>query len=109
MTEQENMIDCYQQSLQEIIDLSIDYDGFNSSEDLKELIDELVNIAKEGLKLNRPQYIVKGNKVIEHVRDTFSSAFFTYSSNEVKEENWSKESKEFIDTMKIIENKKKDK
>lgn len=37
---------------QMIIDLGFDYDGFNSTDDLKKLIDELVRCAKLGLKCN---------------------------------------------------------
>ena len=37
--------------LEEICTIAFDYDGFESSEDLKGLIDELVMLAKHGLSL----------------------------------------------------------
>lgn len=52
-----NKEDCYQQALQHIIDIGLDYDGCKSVESLKELIDELVHFAKNGLNEKRPQYV----------------------------------------------------
>jgi len=66
--------DAMQQQLQQIIDIGFDYDGYHSVEDLKELIDELVDMAKDGLKGRRPYYI-RYNKInkesiyIEYITD----------------------------------------
>jgi len=45
------------QQLQQIIDIGFDYDGYKSPQDLKGLIDELVDMARNGLKGIRPYYI----------------------------------------------------
>jgi polyhydroxyalkanoate synthesis regulator phasin len=49
--------DAMRQQLQQIIDIGFDYDGYHSSEDLKKLIDELVDMARKGLHGIRPFYI----------------------------------------------------
>lgn len=56
-----------------IIALGFDYDGWNSVENLKELIDELVDLAKSGIKsddkkvmygdLNNDSYNILGEKI----------------------------------------------
>ncbi len=66
--------DAMQQQLQQIIDIGFDYDGYHSAEDLKKLIDEFVDMARDGLKSRRPYYI-RYNKVdksstyIEYIMD----------------------------------------
>lgn len=42
---------CKDDAFQLIIDIAFVYDGYTSAEDLKNLIDELVDIADVGLKL----------------------------------------------------------
>jgi len=55
--------DAMEQQLQQIIDIGFDYDGYNSINSLKKLIDELVIMARDGLKGKRPYYIkLKGEK-----------------------------------------------
>jgi len=66
--------DAMQQQLQQIIDIGFDYDGYHSTEDLKQLIDELVDMARNGLKSRRPYYIRynranKSNTYIEYIMD----------------------------------------
>ena len=77
--------DAYRQSLALIRDIGLDYDGYHSVDDLKGLIDELVGIAKDGLRGNRPQYL-KNGKVYE----------FVYGKEmEVPEERWSESVKKW--------------
>ena len=77
--------DAYRQSLALIRDIGLDNDGYRSVDDLKGLIDELVGIAKDGLRGNRPQYLNQG-KVYE----------FVYGKEmEVPEERWSESVKEW--------------
>lgn len=66
--------DAMQQQLQQIIDIGFDYDGYHSVEDLKQLIDELVDMARDGLKSRRPYYIRynktnRSNTYIEYTMD----------------------------------------
>jgi len=98
MDTKENMIDCYAQALQYIINLGFDYDGFHEKEDLQELIDELVDIARKGLQLKRPHHTV-GGKIYEYIGN---------KSIEVEEKNYYEADKLWLATMlQIKENKEK--
>lgn len=57
----ERQVDIMKKYFQLIIDLGYDYDGFNESEDLKKLIDELVRYAHLGIECNdtEPIYVNK--------------------------------------------------
>lgn len=59
-------IECYKQALQMIIDIGFDYDGYSKVESLKFLIDELVQFAKNGLKLELPQYTTGDGRCVVH-------------------------------------------
>ena len=39
--------------LEQIVDIAFDYDGYESAEDLKHLVDELVELATYGLTLDK--------------------------------------------------------
>lgn len=51
------------QYLKFIINLGYDYDGFDTVEDLKNLIDELIRYAKLGLEKNDKEIIYINNKL----------------------------------------------
>jgi hypothetical protein len=78
-------LDAYKQALEDIRDIGMDYGGYHSVDDLKALIDELVDMAKEGLRGNRPQYLNQG-KVYEIVYGDWI---------EVPEERWDESIKEW--------------
>ena len=50
-------VEIMERYLELIIDLGFDYDGYKKTEDLKKLIDELVNLAKLGLEKNDTRVI----------------------------------------------------
>jgi len=54
--EKDNLLEAMYQNLIMIRDIGFDYDGWQKSEDLKHLIDDLVQYAKDGLKGKRPQF-----------------------------------------------------
>ena len=64
--EKENLLDIYYQTIVDIINISIDYDGYRKADDLMALIDELRGIAVSGLKGERQQYIKMGGKVVTY-------------------------------------------
>jgi hypothetical protein len=59
-------LDAYRQALEMIRDIGYDYDGYHTVDDLKALVDELVQFAKNGLQGRRPQYLNR-EKVYEWV------------------------------------------
>jgi hypothetical protein len=77
----EDQLDCRNQALGMIIDIGLDYDGYNSIETLKSLIDELVGFAKDGLNNKFPQYIGKGS-----VKEFHNSKMVEIPENEWSEE-----------------------
>lgn len=62
----EEKYDAMQQQLQMIIDISFGYDGYHNANDLKSLIDEIAEMAKNGLDGIRPIWI-SNNEVYETV------------------------------------------
>jgi len=81
--EKNNLLDAYNQALVIICDVGCDYDGSNTIKDLKMTMDVLVDIARDGLRGNRPQYIQNG-KVIEIVH---------HKIVEVPEDRWNESMK----------------
>ena len=51
-----NEIETKDDALKLIIGIALDYDGYREAEDLMELIDELKEIAKTGLKRSKWEY-----------------------------------------------------
>jgi hypothetical protein len=86
----EKQLDCRNQALQMIVDIGLDYDGFHTAEDLKALVDELIKFAQDGLNDKFPQYIGQGT-----VKEFHEGKFI-----EVPEEQWSKESQEWMKLFK---------
>lgn len=81
-----NLMEAMYQNLIMIRDIGFDYDGYSKAEDLKELIDELVKYAKNGLKGERPQFIGKNGAVQEYKDGKFSV---------VPEEKWNENARKF--------------
>jgi len=66
-----NKYDAMEQQLQMIIDIGFDYDGEHGVVDLKKLVDELVEMARQGLQGRRPYWIkpIEGDsKYVERVK-----------------------------------------
>ena len=78
-------LDAYRQALEMIRDIGMDYDGYHTVDDLKALVDELVQFARNDLKGQRPQYMNQG-KVYEIINGDWI---------EVPEERWDKSVKEW--------------
>jgi len=77
--------DAYKQALMMIRDIGMDYDGYHTKDDLKVLVDELVQFARNGLKGQSPQYINQG-KVYEIINGDWIG---------VPEERWDESVKEW--------------
>ena len=89
----EYKIECYAQALQSIIDIGFDYDGCSKVESLKELIDELVKMARDGLDLKLPQY-VRNESVI---------SIYKGSSFQIPEDEWNEDVLKWRIIQKAIE------
>jgi hypothetical protein len=88
LSDDKNEIDCCKQALQLIVDLALDYDGYKGHvEGLESLIEELKQLAIDGLHLIRPQYINHG-KVYEFINGV---------TTEVSIERWTTNSKFFVE------------
>lgn len=62
-----------EECLQMIIDIGFDYDGYSKAEHLKELIDELVDYARRGLKFINEGKVVKEDTA-EEDKESFDEA-----------------------------------
>ena len=62
--EKENLLNIYYQTIVNIKDIALDYDGYRKADDLMALIDELRGIAITGLKGKRQQYVRMDGKVV---------------------------------------------
>jgi len=89
-----NTVDAMIQQLEMICDVGFDYDGCESVDSLKNLVDDLVESATRGLQGIRPQYINSKQEVVERVfgamsivpEDRYNSVTLDYlnSSKEIK-------------------------
>ena len=65
--QKDHLLDASRQALGMICDIGSDYDGERSVEGLRGLVDELVELAVDGLRGVRPQYMNGNGKWMERV------------------------------------------
>ena len=62
-----NKYDAMQQQLKQISEICLDYDGFRDAEDLMSLIDEIKEMADDGLNGIRPNFMDSEKNIYEKI------------------------------------------